>query len=139
MAIVTSLLVAILSFWPWIALAIILALTLKLFWKPGSSSKTADLFVGLPEIKPHWFWGNLDISKHFNDGYVEHYRRMKGLRYCTFYDCNVKKLFVLDPDIITKIMNTDFDHFERVPFFPVEYSDVSINILSFYCQAKVLV
>ena len=105
-------------------LGLILILTLMLFKKYKGTAKT-DSLHGLPEIKPHWFWGNMDYSKHFNEAFEEHYQRTKGLRYCLFYSSgNDKKLFILDPTIVNKVMNTDFDHFMDTPFLPQEYTKV---------------
>ena len=84
-----------------------------------------DPLVGLPEIKPHWFWGNNDFSKNVNVAYLEHYEKLNGLRFGIFYNMNQKRLFVLDPEICSKIMITDFDHFEYVPWFDKEYCEVS--------------
>ncbi len=109
------------SFWAWILLLVVLTILLKLLRKSKQ-----DPLAGLPEIKPHWFWGYQDFSKNFNYPSFEHYQKTKGLRYCVFYQMNEKRLFVLDPDICRQIMITDFDHFEYVPFLPREYSDVSI-------------
>ena len=120
MEIIINLLISILSFWPWIALIIILAVCVKLLRK-----NEHDPLAGLPEIKPHWFWGNNDFSKNMNVPFLEHYQRLKGLRYGIFYNMNEKRLFVLDPDICSKIMITDFDHFEYVPFFPKDYAEVT--------------
>ena len=112
-------------FWPWIFLVIILLLTFMLFIKNKDKLTKSDPLDGLPEIKPHWFWGNLDYSKHFNEVFEEHYRRMKGLPYCLFYSGgSEKKLFILDPMVVNKVMNTDFDHFMDTPFLPQEYSKV---------------
>ena len=123
---------SILSLWPWFAILLILVLTVKLF-----SKSKPDPLAGLPEIKPHWFLGNLDFTKNFNVPFNEHYKRMRGLRYCIWYQQNEKRLFVLDPDIISKIMITDFDHFEYVPFLPKEYSDVS-TYLKYYIVKRVI-
>ena len=121
MEFIIVLLSSILSYSPGIALLIIFALVVK------SIRKTKlDPLAGLPEIKPHWLTGNLDYSKNFNIPSFEHYQNTKGLRYCIFYQMNEKRLFVLDPDICSKIMITDFDHFEYVPFLPIEYSEVRI-------------
>ena len=84
-----------------------------------------DPLIGLPEIKPHWFWGNNDFSKNVNVAYLEHYEKLNGLRFGIFYNMNQKRLFVLDPEIRSKIMITDFDHFEYVPFLDKEYCEVS--------------
>ena len=105
--------------WTWLVVLVAMVLTVKLILK-----NNRDPLNGLPEIKPHWFWGNLDLSKHLYLAYNMHYQRMKGLRYGIFYHFNEKRLFVLDPDIISKIMITDFDHFEYAPFFPKQYSEV---------------
>ena len=119
MAFITSLVLYIISFWPWISAIIILYLTMKIIRKPK-----VDPLEGLPEIKPHWFWGNNDFSKNFNQPHMEHYQKLRGLRYGVFYNNMEKRLFVLDPDIVSKIMISDFDHFEYVPFLDKDYSDV---------------
>lgn len=124
MAFIINFLISILSLWPWLVFLLILVLTVKLFWK-----NKPDPLAGLPEVKPHWLLGNLDFAKNFNVPFKLHYERMNGLQYCTFYNFNEKRLFVLDPDIISKIMITDFDHFEYAPFLPKEYSDVRILYL----------
>ena len=111
MEILFNLLISILSFWPWVASIIILVLTAKLLRK-----NKHDPLAGLPEIKPHWLWGNNDFSKNMNVPFNEHYQRLKGLRYGIFYHMNEKRLFVLDPDICSKIMITDFDHYDYLPF-----------------------
>ena len=121
MAFIANILSGLLSFWPLFLLLILLVLTIKFFKK-----NKPDPLAGLPEIKPHWLWGNNDFSKNLNYAGEEHYKRMKGLPYCTFYNFNEKRLFVLDPDICSKIMVTDFDHFEYVPFIPKDYRDVRI-------------
>ena len=119
----SNILTSILPYWTLIVLLIILVLTVKFLRKTKP-----DPLVGLPEIKPHWIWGNMDVSKNINVAFEKHYKQMKGLRYCTFYNFNEKRLFVLDPDICSKIMITDFDHFEYVPFVPKDYRDVSLII-----------
>ena len=123
MAFTATILSTLLSFWPLLLFLVILALTVKLFKK-----NKPDPLAGIPEIKPHWIQGNLDFSKNINFAYEQHYKRMKGLPYCTFYHFNEKRLFVLDPDICSKILITDFDHFEYVPFVPKDYRDVRILI-----------
>ena len=129
MEFIIILLNSILSHWPGIAFLIITALVVKSLRK-----KKHDPLAGLPEIKPHWLWGNMDFSKNFNMPSFEHYQKTKGLRYCTFYQLNEKRLFVLDPDICSKIMITDFDHFEYVPFLPMEYCDVRLLIICFFIR-----
>ena len=119
MAFITSMVFYILSFWPWISALIVLFLTMKLMRK-----SKPDPLEGLPEIKPHWFWGNNDFSKNFNKPHMEHYEKLKGLRYGIFYNNMEKRLFVLDPDMVSKIMISDFDHFEYVPFLDKDYSEV---------------
>ena len=121
MAFIANILSGLLSFWPLFLLLILLVLTITFFKK-----NKPDPLAGLPEIKPHWLWGNNDFSKNMNYAGEEHYKRMKGLPYCTFYNFNEKRLFVLDPDICSKIMVSDFDHFEYVPFVPKDYRDVRI-------------
>ena len=116
-------LTSILPSWPLLVFVIILVLSVRFLRKTKP-----DPLEGLPEIKPHWLWGNMDFSKNINSAFEQHYKRMKGLRYCTFYNLNEKRLFVLDPDICSKIMITDFDHFEYVPFVPKDYRDVSLII-----------
>ena len=129
MAIIASIAASVIYFWPWIFLVILLILTFTLFKKNKSTNKT-DSLDGLPEISPHWFWGNMDYSKHFNEVFEEHYRRMKGLRYCLLYmGANERKLFILDPLIVNKVMNTDFDHFMDTPFLPQQYTKVSSSVL----------
>ena len=119
----THIINSILPSWPLLVLLIILVLAVKFLRKTKP-----DPLAGLPEVKPHWLWGNMDFSKNINTAFEQHYKRMKGLRYCTFYNLNEKRLFVLDPDICSKIMITDFDHFEYVPFVPKDYRDVSLII-----------
>ena len=128
MALISSLLFYLISFWPWICVLIILALTMKLL-----RNTKPDPLAGLPEIKPHWFWGNNDFSKNMNLPFLEHYQKLKGLRYGIFYNMREKRLFVMDPEICSKIMITDFDHFEYVPFIEKEYSEVS-RPLNFICE-----
>ena len=120
MAFISSILFYVLSFWPWISALIILFLTVKLM-----SKTKPDPLIGLPEIKPHWIWGNNDFSKNMNVPYNEHYKKLYGLRYGIYYNMNEKRLFVLDPELVTKIMVTDFDHFEYVPFLEKKYTEVS--------------
>ena len=57
-------------------------------------------------------------------------KAMKGLKYCVWYDGGIKKLFMLDPDLITRIQVADFDHFTDLAFTPEAYVDVSKNIRS---------
>lgn len=120
MALITSVVLYILSFWPWISALMILYLTIKI-----KKTSKPDPLEGLPEIKPHWFWGNNDLSVNFNVPYMKHYQRLKGLRYGVFYNNMEKRMFVLDPEMVSKIMISDFDHFEYVPFLDKEYSEVS--------------
>ena len=52
-------------------------------------------------------------------------KAMKGLKYCVWYDGGIKKLFMLDPDLITRIQVQDFDYFTDLAFTPEAYVDVS--------------
>ena len=49
---------------------------------------------------------------------------MKGMKYCTWYDGRTKKLFMLDPDLISRIQVADFEHFTDLAFSPAEYIEV---------------
>ena len=110
------------SFWPLILSLLVLILTVKVLRK-----NKADPLAGLPEIKPHWIQGNMNMFENINYPYERHYNRMKGLRFCTFYNFSEKCLFVLDPDVCSKIMVTDFEHFDYVPFVPIEYAKVCMH------------
>ena len=90
MALITSVVLYILSFWPWISALMILYLTIKI-----KKTSKPDPLEGLPEIKPHWFWGNNDLLVNFNVPYMKHYQRLKGLRYGVFYNNMEKRIFVL--------------------------------------------
>ena len=93
--------------------------------------KKTDQLDELPEIKPHWLQGNMRFSENMNVSFEEHYKRMKGLRFCKFWNFQEQRLFVLDPDVCSKIMISDFEHFGYVPFVPKEYCDVSNEIFGF--------
>ena len=75
MAFVGYVLGTIVSYWSWIALTIIVTLSVK--WFLSNKKKTVDPFIGIPEIKPHWFWGNLGSifgEEHFVNFYQRHYK-----------------------------------------------------------------
>ena len=77
MTIIGYLLGTILSYWSWIALAAIIALSTKLFL--SKKKDVVDPFLGVPQIKPHWFWGNLGSifgEEHFVKFYDRHYKVM---------------------------------------------------------------
>jgi hypothetical protein len=74
------------------------------------------MFDALPQISPHWLWGNAD--------FIDHYETMKRLRYCVWYTGRKRQLLVLDPTLINKITITDFHHFVDVTFFDPGYSKV---------------
>ena len=77
MTIIGYLLGTILSYWSWIALAAIIALSTKLFL--SKKKDVVDPFLGVPQIKPHWFWGNLGSifgAEHFVKFYDRHYKVM---------------------------------------------------------------
>ena len=57
---------------------------------------------------------------------------MKGLKFCTWYDGSTKKLFMLDPELITKIQVADFDHFTDLAFTPAEY----IKVIYFFLTGE---
>ena len=66
----------------------------------------------------HRVWGN--------ENFGEHCRIMKGLRFGVWYTGRKRQLFVMDPDLIHKIVVTDFDHFVDSAFLDPEYSKVSL-------------
>ena len=58
------------------------------------------------------------------------YNAMKGLKYCLYYNGGtwargIKKVLILDPELVVKVTMTDFDHFVDNQFFSQEYTDVS--------------
>ena len=127
MAIICNFIALVFSFWPLIVAILILILTLRLIRK-----KKTDQLDELPEIKPHWLQGNMRFSENMNVSFEEHYKRMKGLRFCKFWNFQEQRLFVLDPDVCSKIMISDFEHFGYVPFVPKEYCDVSNYIFGLF-------
>ena len=75
MAIVMYILGTILSYWTWILLTVIFGLSIK--WYFSTKKEVVDPFLGIPEIKPHWFWGNLGSifgEDHFVTFYDKHYK-----------------------------------------------------------------
>ena len=81
MEIISNLILFGVSLWPLILALLVLILTVKVLRK-----NKVDPLAGLPEIKPHWIQGNMNMFENINYPYERHYNRMKGLRYCTFYN-----------------------------------------------------
>ena len=127
MAIITSILSSLLSLWPIFGVIIIIALTTVLFFKKSKKDSWSE---GIPEIKPGLIWGNdIPAEDGFLRQYDEVYKAMKGLKYCLYYNGGslargIKKVFLLDPDLIAKVTMTDFDHFVDNQFFSQEYTEV---------------
>ena len=128
MAVITWFLSSLLSIFPLVAVIVILILTTKLLLQ-----RKKDDFSwanGIPEIKPGLFFGNDDMSgNHFNLQYENHYKALKGLRYGLWHNGGPlmngeKKLFILSPDLVAKILITDFDHFANNSFFSKKYTKV---------------
>ena len=75
MTIIGYILGTVLSYWSWIAFAAIVAMTIK-WYLLSAKKEVVDPFLGVPEIKPHWFWGNLGSifgEDHFVVYYMKHY------------------------------------------------------------------
>ena len=77
---------------------------------------TKELFDKLPQINPHWFYGNSSSD--------DVYKAMKGLRLGVWYTGRKRHLFVMDPDLIHRIVVTDFNHFVDSAFLDPQYSKV---------------
>ena len=86
-----------------------------LFYSEDKAKK--ELFDNLPQIKPHWFYGNSSSD--------DVYKAMKGLRLAVWFTGRKRQLFVMDPDLIHKIVVTDFNHFVDSAFLDPDYSKVS--------------
>ena len=134
MAVVSWLLSSLLGLWPIIATLIIIALITLLLFK--NKTKKEDSWAdGIPQIKPGIIWGNDDPSASgFVSQYEDVYKAMKGLRYCLYYNGGTwargqTKLMILDPDLVAKIMITDFDHFVDNTFFSYDYMKVNQQII----------
>ena len=136
MAIVGWILSSIFSLWPVVAGIIIIVLSTMLLFKKRQHRNWDGVAVpdswadGLAEIKPGKISGN-DIleSGGFTKQYEDIYKAMKGLRYCLYYNGGTwfngkKRFFVMDPELVTKIMVTDFDHFANNEFFSPDYMKV---------------
>ena len=93
-----------------------------LFYSEDKSMK--ELFDKLPQIKPHWFYGNNSSD--------DVYKAMKGVRLGVWYTGRKRQLFAMDPDLIHKIIVTDFDHFVDSAFLDPEYSKVSLFLAITY-------
>ena len=130
MALITWIMTSLLSVWPFIAVVIIIILSTILFLKRKTNEETS-WSDGLPEIKPGPIFGNdVPTADGFCVQYNLIYKAMKGLRYCLYYNggtwgCGTKKLLILDPSLVAKIMITDFDHFSSSAFFSPKYMEVS--------------
>ena len=131
MAIITSLLSSIVSCFlsPVFGVILVIALSTILFFK--KSNKQHDSWAeGVPEIKPGPIWGNnIPASDGFVKQYDIVYKAMKGLKLCLYYDGGswargLKKVLILDPDLVARITITDFDHFVDNQFFSQEYMEV---------------
>ena len=75
MTIVGFLLTKLLSYWSWFLVVAIIGLSIKLLL--GKKKDVVDPFLGIPEVKPHWFWGNLGSifgEDHFAKFYDKHYK-----------------------------------------------------------------
>ena len=132
MALVGWLLSSLLGLWPLIAVLVIIGLATLLLFK--NKNKNADSWAeGLPEIKPGPIWGNDEPSeKGFMSQYEDVYKQMKGLKYCLYYNGGTwargsVKLMILDPELVAKVMITDFDHFVDNTFFSPEYMKVNMS------------
>ena len=97
-----------------IIICILLFLKYLLFYTEDNVKQ--KLFDQLPQIKPHWLWGN--------DSVDHAYKVMKCLRFCAWYTGRKRQLLILDPDLINTIMVTEFNHFVDVPFLDPQYSKV---------------
>ena len=75
-----------------------------------------ELFDKLPQIKPHWFYGNSSSD--------DVYKAMKGVRLGVWYTGRKRQLLILDPELANRIEITDYDHFMNVNFFDPEYTKV---------------
>ena len=134
MSIVTSLLSYLFSFWPVFAVILIIVLSTFLLFKKNNKTQD-DWSEGIAEIKPGVIWGN-DIPEEtgFMKQYDTVYKAMKGLRYCLYYNGGtltrgVKKLLILDPDLVEKVTKTDFDHFVDNQFFTQGYMEVKYLLI----------
>ena len=130
MAIITSILSYLLSLWPIFGVILVIALSTILFFKKGNKNQDA-WSEGIPEIKPNAIWGNdIPSADGFLIQYDKVYNAMKGLKYCLYYNGGtwargIKKVLILDPELVVKVTQTDFDHFVDNQFFSQEYTDVS--------------
>ena len=134
MSIVSSLLSYLFSFWPVFAIILIILLSTIWLFKKNNNDQNA-WSEGIAEIKPGVIWGNdIPAEDGFMKQYDTVYKAMKGLRYCLYYNGGtwtrgVKKLLILDPDLVAKVTMTDFDHFVDNQFFTQEYMNVSYLLI----------
>ena len=126
---ISGLIAYLLSMWTWILVAIVASLLAKLLM--SRKNKANDWAVGIPEVKGHWFFGNLDPSLHLSATHMKHYKALKGLRFGLWHEGgrwafgSETRLVVLDPDLITKIQISDHDCFTDTSFIPEQYTKVS--------------
>ena len=131
MGLISSILTYIWSFWPMFAVLIIFTLSTILLLRMSTEKRVDEKWAeGIPEIKPGPLWGNDDPSASgFMSQYNTVYKAMKGLRYCLYYNGGTwargnKRLLICDPELVARIMITDFDHFVDNTFFSFEYMKV---------------
>ena len=75
MALVLYILSTIMSYRIWMLLLLIFALSVK--WYLLTKKDIVDPFLEIPQIKPHWFWGNAGSifgEDHFLTAYDKHYK-----------------------------------------------------------------
>ena len=66
----------------------------------------------LPQVKPHWFWGNRPIfSKSLKDIVLDHYSALGDHRFGLYWILNLPSIFIKDRELIKRVQVVDFDHF----------------------------
>ena len=66
----------------------------------------------LPQVKPHWFWGNRpSFSKNLKDIILDHYNALGENKFGLYWYLNQATIFLKDKDLIKRIQIVDFDHF----------------------------
>ena len=133
MGLISSILAYIWSFWPMFLVLVIIILSTILLLRMSTEKRVDEKWAeGIPEIKPGPIWGNDDPSATgFMTQYTTVYKAMKGLRYCLYYNGGTwargnKRLLICDPELVARIMITDFDHFVDNTFFSFEYMKVKV-------------
>ena len=131
MGLIASFLAYVWSFWPIFAVIVIIILSTIFLLRMSTEKRIEEKWAdGIPEIKPGPIWGNDDPSPQgFMSQYNVVYKAMKGLRYSLYYNGGTwargnKRLLICDPELVAKIMITDFDHFVDNTFFSFEYMKV---------------